>query len=283
MRCKLNVVILWESLWCVRWLHLSGTSEKWYRKVCKWTAPRVMPRLRREWENVQKVHDILLKPLNRVCECEKKAHTQTHITRPERQTGWKEKWREIDTLFVVRQMCNENKKKTSIRWLYGWSASRKSWNVQCRSASWWRWWDGGWLKSVHTRFNAHTLPLHFHEWKDKQLWEKKCTQSLAVYRNFRTLQKHMLAHRCVCWIELSWIAFGVQGCRFFFFVSFFIGYLACLFSALFAIVQALVDMLLATTTRFFPSEMHGIRYLISFGLVFCLQKVEFRTTSIPGR
>lgn len=44
---------------------------------------------------------------------------------------------------------------------------------------------------------------------------KKCTQSRALYRNFRTLPKHMLAHRWVC-VELSWIAFGVQGCRCFF-------------------------------------------------------------------
>lgn len=73
------------------------------------------------------------------------------------------------------------------------------------------------------------LRCNFHEWKDKQLDDmEKSAHNLSLYRNFRTLQKHMLTYSVnECCVELS-LEYKV--------VFFPIFSVACLFSVLFAIV-----------------------------------------------
>lgn len=214
--------------------------EKWYRKVC--TGMRHAPGVSElRVRNIQKVHDILLKPLNRVCE-QQQTKKSAHNDQRDKMDGKIKRVREcdkkkaVDTLFDVRQMCIENKKKTSFQWLNGWSASRKSWNVQCCR------------ELVGKACAARSSLLTYccwcccfyiaFSWMKRQATGKKSVHTISLCRNFRTLQKHMLTHSVYV---LSWIEFGVQGCLFFCLVTLLVFFS---FFLPFAIVQALVDMLL---------------------------------------
>lgn len=160
-------------------------------------------------------------------------------------------------------MCIENKKKTSFQWLR-WSASRKSWKC-AMLLSWW-------LDEKRVPALLLNILLLYcccygaFSWMKRQAnrsnREKK-VHTISLYRNFRTLQSIC----SVCWVELS---LGYEIVVVFFLLSFFaVGYFACLFFVLFAIVQALVDMLLP---RF--SQTICMTFGIWYGLVFIRRKLS---------